>query len=53
MGPVAYQEIIKWVGHNFGKTNLFIFFFGKTNLKLNEKQENSRGVRGHAPPENF
>ena len=28
-------------------------FFGKTNLKLIEKQESLKGVREHAPSENF
>ena len=30
-----------------------VFFGGRTNLKLIEKQKSSRGVRGHASPENF
>ena len=28
-------------------------FFGRTDLKLTRNKKNSRGARGHAPPENF
>ena len=43
---------LKKRGHNF---HIYFqrFFFGRTNLKLIRNKKNSRGVRGHAPPENF
>ena len=30
-----------------------VFFLGRTNLKLIEKQKKLLGVRGHTSPENF
>ena len=52
MSSVAYREILKGGSHNF-HTFYKSIFFGRTDLKLIEKQESLKGVREHVPSENF
>ena len=50
--PVALREILKVGDHSF---HIFssVFYFGRIDLKLIEKQEKLEGVRGRASAEKF
>ena len=51
----AYSEFFSGKGHQFSSLLMRSVFFGRfTVIFSNLSNENdSRGVRGHAPPENF
>ena len=48
---VAQRKILK--GGGTVSSFFQAYFFGRTNLKLIEKQERLQGVRGHTPPKHF